>query len=91
MLNKLNYYVCWMGLNDIDNETLWKYTSGVVFDSNVTDWYYGEPNGWNYENCIEITNGLNSQWNDIPDRQKWVQAAKFQCRWPMGALATRCK
>ena len=48
----------------IDNEGIYSWTDGSNYDYN--NWYSGEPNGGSTENCIEISSGLNQQWNDVP-------------------------
>lgn len=50
--------ICWIGLNDIKNQDEWVYTSGVIYDSSISDWYplVGEPNNHlGIEDCVEIS------------------------------------
>ncbi len=60
-----DYY--WIGLNDIQNENSFQWTSG--YPVSYTNWVPGEPNNAGNEDCIHLygANALNTQqWNDMP-------------------------
>jgi hypothetical protein len=51
----------WLGASDEANEGDWKWITGEAWD--YTDWAIGEPNGGNYENCLEYGD-YQEWWND---------------------------
>ena len=59
------YY--WIGLNDIQNENSFQWTSG--YSAQYLNWNSGEPNNSGNEDCIHLygTDGTASpRWNDMP-------------------------
>ncbi|XP_033100002.1 perlucin-like protein [Anneissia japonica] len=53
----------WIGLNDIAVENDWKWLNNETFT--FSDWYTGEPNNQNDEDCGEIYDSrLKRKWND---------------------------
>jgi len=59
--NMLQIQSAWIGLNDIQNEGHFEWTSGEPLT--YTNWYVGQPNNYNgTQHCVEILN--NGSWND---------------------------
>ncbi len=59
--NMLTIQSAWIGLNDIENEGHFEWSSGEPVS--YTNWYPGQPNNYNgTQHCVEILN--NGQWND---------------------------
>ena len=54
----------WIGLNDIDTENEYVYTSGaVVYDSLIANYYPNEPFPSPFLNCITMSSDIQYQWN----------------------------
>eukprot|EP00486_Rosalina_sp_Unknown_P007847 CAMPEP_0201586514 /NCGR_PEP_ID=MMETSP0190_2-20130828/133727_1 /ASSEMBLY_ACC=CAM_ASM_000263 /TAXON_ID=37353 /ORGANISM="Rosalina sp." /LENGTH=245 /DNA_ID=CAMNT_0048034691 /DNA_START=111 /DNA_END=848 /DNA_ORIENTATION=- len=60
----------WIGLNDLDTQSIWKYDSGYDCNGNCDTqsyWRTGEPNN-NAERCVELnaltTPSINEMFND---------------------------
>ena len=60
-----DYY--WIGLNDIQNENSFQWTSG--YSASYINWNTGEPNNVGNEDCVHIygTDSISApRWNDMP-------------------------
>lgn len=64
----------WIGLNDVDQENNFKWTSGA--NVSYTNWNSGEPNNVGNEDATTI--GLNGRWNDDNVNNGSVKYAIFQ-------------
>ncbi|XP_039628379.1 C-type lectin domain family 17, member A-like [Polypterus senegalus] len=60
----------WVGLNDLDKESVWKWITGQPMDKRF--WEPGEPNNAGNEDCGELMK--NGRINDIPcaEQRLWV-------------------
>jgi len=52
----------WIGLNDIAVEGTFRWQDGTL--PSYTNWYPGEPNQRNNEDCVQIWGSRGRQWND---------------------------
>ncbi|XP_063406021.1 perlucin-like protein [Mytilus trossulus] len=68
LISKLQAEV-WIGLNDIETEGQWRWTSDNTAIS-TSYWQYPEPNGERTENCVNFCKKTCQQkvygWNDLP-------------------------
>ncbi|XP_063406023.1 CD209 antigen-like protein E [Mytilus trossulus] len=68
LISKLQAEV-WIGLNDIETEGQWRWTSDNTGISS-SYWQYPEPNGERTENCVNFCKKTCQQkaygWNDLP-------------------------
>ncbi|BFZ08891.1 hypothetical protein BsWGS_11930 [Bradybaena similaris] len=62
--NKRDYCV-WLGGYDIFHEGVWEWSSGRNDFISFTNWHSGEPNNNNNdEDCLNMYEPLNYNWND---------------------------
>ena len=74
----------WIGYNDRVSESSWAWADGTSLS--YTNWYPGEPNDANGEDCVAIYNG---PWNDYPCDYKIDMT--YVCRnIVVSSLHTRC-
>ncbi len=64
----------WIGLNDIDQEGIYKWVSGEVFS--YSNWNSGEPNNAGNEDVVAMT--INGKWNDDSVNNTTVGRAIFE-------------
>ena len=60
---------CFVGLNDLNNDTIWEWIDGTTFDYGTTlgeyPWFEGEPNNPLREHCVELRHQFDFLWNNI--------------------------
>ncbi|XP_030839675.1 alpha-N-acetylgalactosamine-specific lectin [Strongylocentrotus purpuratus] len=75
-------YAYWIGLRDTHQEKKFEWTDGTPLQYN--NWKHGEPNNWENEDCVEIRNAGNNDY----ERQRWNDRGcnhdrAFFCRKPL--------
>ena len=77
-----SYTAAWIGLNDVDNDGTFEWTTLNYFDTPITlstwsNWSSGEPNGGTNENCVE--SNYYKEWNDLDcDRELWGFVCNYE-------------
>ena len=86
-LVRSSFATVWIGLNDRDQEHVWRWSSGAPDSVNgYTNWNDREPNdNSGIENCVEIYSATG-QWNDLPCRHRhpYICEHSLECREPLG-------
>ncbi|XP_072042890.1 macrophage mannose receptor 1-like [Amphiura filiformis] len=85
-VTSLGYFI---GLNDIDDETTWKWTDGTQVDFNA--WTEGEPNNVDDEDCVGMYGNITQQdsrglWNDFRCNASMTYICRVfkECMRPLG-------
>ena len=56
----------WHGYNDKSRDGTWEWENPSGKCKTYTRWNRGEPNNKKFENCGELYNNQNANWNDVP-------------------------
>ncbi|KAK7475287.1 hypothetical protein BaRGS_00033434 [Batillaria attramentaria] len=60
-----SYAAVWLGGTDVFSEGRWIWVgSRKLIESGFSDWYPGEPNAQNGEDCLQLYRNEHYQWND---------------------------
>ena len=58
-------HVYWIGLNDRRNESQFVWSDGTPYNASVySNWFSGEPNDRDGEDCVELYSNGGNGWND---------------------------